>query len=146
MFRLITRSAPVAVLAILLAACASHGSPALDVPVPILQSNVLTADVIGGAGAVPLEQLIADRIPGIELSHSADGRPMLRIRGTTSWWGNREPLYVVDGFPLLNNIGGAPYFNNADIQRLEVLKDAANTSMYGSRGASGVILIETKRR
>src|SRR5262249_17986149 len=102
---------------------------------------------IAGAGAIPIEQLIAERIPGVTLDHGSDGRPMLRIRGTSSSWSNTQPLYVVDGFPLMSMIGGPPmFFNNAGILRLEVLKDASSTAMYGTRGGAGVILIETKKR
>ena len=109
------------------------------------------ADKLGNIPATgaraALEQLIADRVPGVTLDHGYDGRLMLRIRGTTSSWSNAQPLYVVDGFPLMTVIGGSPVvFNTADISRLEVLKDASSTAMYGGRGGAGVILIETKKR
>jgi TonB-dependent SusC/RagA subfamily outer membrane receptor len=151
MLRTITaRSISVAVLLAGLTACAGSravGSSAELLAVPAMSPNVITSKVIASAGVVPIEQLIADRVPGVQLDHSTDGRLSLRIRGTMSWWTNREPLYVVDGFPLMSAIGGAPMiFSSSDIERLEVLKDAASTAMYGDRGAGGVILIETKKR
>ena len=141
---------PVVAIALLaqLTACASaRGIASSPEAVPVLKSNVISADIIANAGAVSLEQLIAERVPGVTLDHGSDGRPMLRIRGTSSWWSNNQPLYVVDGFPLMNVIGGSGMsFNSADISRLEVLKDAGSTAMYGGRGGAGVILIETKKR
>ena len=139
----------IALLAQLTACMSARGTASSSSfqPAPLLTPNVISADVIASAGAVPIEQLIADRVPGVTLDHGTDGRAMLRIRGTTSWWSNTQPLYVVDGFPLMNAIGGPPmFFNSVDIFRLEVLKDAASTSMYGTHGAAGVILIETKKR
>jgi TonB-linked SusC/RagA family outer membrane protein len=65
----------------------------------------------------------------------------IRIRGTATIQGGENPLYVVDGVPV-ENING---INPADIQSMEILKDAASSAIYGSRSANGVILITTKR-
>lgn len=65
-----------------------------------------------------------------------------RIRGAASINGGNEPLFVVDGLPIstgLNNI------NPDEIESFSILKDAAATSLYGSRAANGVVLITTKR-
>ena len=79
------------------------------------------------------------------------------IRGFTTFTGSNQPLYVVDGIPIDNSGGGTPLqsgasasnraidINPEDIENIVVLKDAASTSVYGSRGASGVILITTKK-
>lgn len=67
--------------------------------------------------------------------------PSIRIRGNRSLNASNEPLYVVDGIPR-NTIADIPV---TDIQSIEVLKDAASTAIYGSRGANGVILVTTKR-
>ena len=66
----------------------------------------------------------------------------MRIRGTTSINGS-DPLYVVDGVPL--DGGGLDYLNAADIESIEVLKDAATAAIYGARSAAGVILVTTKK-
>ena len=68
------------------------------------------------------------------------------IRGATSIYGNNEPLYVLDGIPIQPGPGGtlagiSPY----DIESIQVLKDPADTALYGMRGANGVIVIKTKR-
>ncbi len=84
------------------------------------------------------------RAAGVQVQQNS-GQPgsnvSIRIRGTNSIQGNNEPLYVVDGIPL----NGAPtLLSNADIESIEVLKDASATAIYGSRGSNGVVLITTK--
>ncbi len=65
--------------------------------------------------------------------------PTIRIRGVSST-NNTDPLYVVDGIPMSN----AQFINPADVESMQVLKDAASAAIYGSRGANGVIIITTK--
>ena len=80
--------------------------------------------------------------PGIEVQ-SNQGRPgslpSVRIRGVSSISSSTEPLYVIDGIPMSN-----AYVNPADVESIQVLKDAASSAIYGSRGANGVIIITTK--
>ncbi len=87
------------------------------------------------------------RVAGVDIQ-SVGGRPgqqpEIRIRGTRSINADNSPLFVVDGIPLTD--GGTAFdINPQDIASVEILKDAASTSIYGSRGANGVILITTKR-
>ncbi|MEO5817700.1 MAG: SusC/RagA family TonB-linked outer membrane protein [Gemmatimonadaceae bacterium] len=109
-------------------------------------------------------QMLQGRVAGVEMSTN-NGEPgsgvQIRIRGGTSIQASNEPLYVVDGVPLQNETGVAgaatPGVNAAlnrnplntinpnDIESMTVLKDAAATAIYGSRGANGVVLIQTKR-
>jgi TonB-linked SusC/RagA family outer membrane protein len=65
------------------------------------------------------------------------------IRGVRSLTASNEPLYVVDGIPLIS--GGIDNLNPNDIESVDVLKDASATAIYGSRGANGVVIISTKR-
>lgn len=88
-----------------------------------LRGEVAGVNVITGSGA-----------PGSDAT--------IRIRGFGSVNGNQAPLYVVDGAPYSSDISA---INPADIENMTVLKDAAATSIYGSRGANGVILITTKQ-
>ena len=75
-----------------------------------------------------------------------NGGIAVRIRGAVSFSGDTEPLYVVDGQTIEAGPGGALMgINPGDIEKIEVLKDIGSTSMYGSRGANGVIVIRTKR-
>ena len=64
----------------------------------------------------------------------------VRVRGTTSLNTSNDPLYVIDGI-----MSGGLDVNPADIQSIEVLKDASATAIYGSRGANGVVLVTTKK-
>jgi TonB-linked SusC/RagA family outer membrane protein len=91
-----------------------------------------------------IEQTLEGRVSGVRVT-SSSGAPgagsTVRIRGTTSI-NNSQPLYVVDGMPVDN--GGINYLDPNDIQSVQVLKDAASAAIYGTRAASGVILITTK--
>lgn len=92
-----------------------------------------------------IDKALQGRVAGVQIS-SISGAPgagtSIRIRGGNSISADNEPLYVVDGF-----IGGGDLnsINPADIESIEILKDAASTSIYGSRGANGVIMITTKK-
>jgi iron complex outermembrane receptor protein len=109
-------------------------------------------------------QMLSARVAGVQMTQNS-GEPgagaQIRIRGGTSISASNDPLYVVDGVPLQNEstapgAGGVAYnaqlarspinsINPNDIESLTVLKDAAATAIYGSRGANGVVLITTKR-
>ena len=72
---------------------------------------------------------------------SPDGRSQVRIRGVATINGNASPLYVIDGVQVGTD---ASFLNPADIQSMEVLKDASATAIYGAAGANGVVMITTK--
>lgn len=106
----------------------------------------VTSEDIERTPSEPVENLLMARFPGVEVSRSRSGALMIRIRGTTTLLGSNEPLYVLDGVPILSGPdGGLTGINPYDIESIEVLKDPASTAMYGVRGANGVILIKTKR-
>ena len=82
---------------------------------------------------------------GVRVSQNSGtpgSRIEVRIRGGNSLIGNNQPLYVVDGFPVTS---GIDYLNPADIESVDILKDASATAIYGSRGANGVVIITSKR-
>ncbi|MCK4665247.1 SusC/RagA family TonB-linked outer membrane protein, partial [Candidatus Dependentiae bacterium] len=104
------------------------------------------SDVIENQPVVRLDQLLQGKATGVQVT-SNNGAPgsgaTIRIRGVSSISGNNNPLYVLDGFISgtdfnLNNL------NVNDIESIEILKDATALSIYGTRGAAGVILITTK--
>ena len=68
----------------------------------------------------------------------------IRIRGERSLNGGNDPLYVVDGVPLMS-ASGIETLNPRDIESIDILKDASATAIYGSRGANGVVLVTTKQ-
>lgn len=91
-----------------------------------------------------LDQALQGKIAGVQItnvSSEAGSDPKIRVRGTTSISAASDPLVVVDGHPVPD---GLAFVNMADVQSVEVLKDAASAAIYGSRGAGGVILVTTK--
>jgi TonB-dependent SusC/RagA subfamily outer membrane receptor len=96
---------------------------------------------------VPIERYLASRSAGVDIGHAADGSLTVRIRGgSSSTYGNNAPLYIVDGVPFQpSSEGGLSGINPYDIASIKVLKDAADITMYGVRGANGVIVIKTKK-
>jgi TonB-linked SusC/RagA family outer membrane protein len=92
-----------------------------------------------------IAQKLQGRLAGVQINQTTGqpGRGMqVRIRGQLSVSGGSEPLYVVDGFPITGDINS---INPDEIEDITVLKDAASTSLYGSRAANGVVLITTKK-
>lgn len=113
-----------------------------------------------------VDQALQGRIAGVQVTQNSGqpgGAVSIRIRGTNSITGSNEPLYVIDGVPIQgdgqsisgfdwsggangqNRVNPLSTINPNDIARIEVLKDASATAIYGSRAANGVVLITTKR-
>ncbi|GIZ08782.1 TonB-dependent receptor [Flavobacterium sp. UMI-01] len=92
------------------------------------------------------EEALAGRVAGVQVI-AGDGQPgdalNIVIRGNNSINNDNSPLYVIDGFPIEDPDNNA--INPAEIETIDILKDASATSIYGSRGANGVIVITTKR-
>ncbi len=91
-----------------------------------------------------LDQALQGKIAGVtvqNLSSEAGATPKIRVRGLSSVNAGADPLVVVDGHPVPD---GLAFVNMSDVESVEVLKDAASAAIYGSRGATGVILITTK--
>lgn len=133
------------VLAVLLGACASSGGKAKErTQAP---TGTLTADDVerASAGGQPIEHTLDGRVSGVTVTRT-NGGIAVRVRGATSFNSDAQPLYVVDGMPVAAGPGGAlSGINPSDIASIKVLKDAADLTMYGSRGANGVVVITTKR-
>ena len=93
-----------------------------------------------------VEELLAGRVPGLRVLPTPNGGFTIRVRGITTLNGHTEPLYIIDGMPVTLLPGeGLNWLDPAEILRIDVLKDPADTSVYGARGANGVIVIRTKR-
>jgi TonB-dependent SusC/RagA subfamily outer membrane receptor len=111
---------------------------------PAPRSDVTSEDIQRSPGQ-SIEEILKGRVAGVTVTETPGGIAV-RIRGITSLYGNNEPLYVLDGVPIAAGPGGSltgidPY----DIESIKVLKDPADTALYGMRGANGVIVIQTKR-
>jgi TonB-linked SusC/RagA family outer membrane protein len=89
-------------------------------------------------------QSLAGRMAGVQVLQN-EGTPgasiSIRVRGGISITQSNEPLYIIDGFP---NEDGLATLDPADIESVDILKDASSTAIYGARGANGVVLITTK--
>jgi TonB-linked SusC/RagA family outer membrane protein len=127
---------------------------ALEEVVAVGYGTVKKSDLTGSVASVKSEDISA--FPTSNVARSLQGRAagvivqqntgspdspiQIRIRGTNSIMGSNDPLWIIDGFP-----GDQSMLNNADIESIEILKDASATAIYGSRGANGVILVTTKQ-
>ena len=106
----------------------------------------VTAEDIAGQKVTRVEEMIEGRFAGVHVVRTRNGGITLRIRGVSTLMGNSEPLFVIDGMPVHSGPGTALLgINPSDIARIDILKDAGATAIYGSRGANGVVLITTKR-
>nr|WP_121273532.1 TonB-dependent receptor [Pedobacter schmidteae] len=125
--------------------------------------SLVNVDEMQKQPAFSLDVALAGRAPGVMVVKSS-GAPgadaSIRIRGASSVFGVNEPLYVIDGVPIQLGLGNGSEayrstksfqisplasINPEDIERIDILKDASGTAIYGSRGANGVILVTTKR-
>ncbi len=131
-------------------------SRALDEVVVIGYGSVKKSHLTGAVSKVNNEKLdqlplsraddaLVGQVSGVNIAATegeAGSAPTIRIRGTGSMVASSDPLIVVDGLIVDNDFLGSMDMN--DVQSFEILKDAASSAIYGSRGANGVILITTK--
>lgn len=159
--RFVKAAAAFGMAAVMTAACASlsNGEDADPRPsgdeVRVGYGSQDRADVTGAVATVRVEDLgrevtsledLFRGLAGVTVRRLGDGGISLRIRGAPSFSSSGEPLYVINGVPIHAPAGQALMGVSAkDITRIDVLKDAGATAIYGSRGANGVVLIFTKR-
>ncbi len=132
-----------------------ENSELLDEVVVVGYQTVRKADLTGAVSVVSTKTLetssdtdpmraLQGKVPGMTIT--ADGSPSgtgsVRIRGIGSFNASQDPLFVIDGVPTTATLNS---LNMNDIESMQVLKDAASASIYGSRAANGVIIITTKR-
>ena len=128
----------------------------MDEVIVVAYGTTKKSQFTGSAATISAEKLekrvatnvvnsLAGQLPGVQI-RSTDGSPnaqsSIRVRGFTSLYAENNPLIIVDGAPYTGNLSS---INQQDIESFTVLKDAAATSLYGSRAANGVILITTKK-
>ena len=126
-------------------------------------SQIKSEDLMSGA-QIGAAQSLTGKIAGVDVKES-DGAPgsgvSITVRGANSFTTSSQPLYIVDGIPFGTDPNGVPasdandgqnqsqnplsMINPNDIEKIEVLKDASATAIYGSRGANGVVIITTKK-
>jgi TonB-linked SusC/RagA family outer membrane protein len=139
-------------------------------------TGAVTSVNLSKTGELPMvavDQILSGRASNVQINQSsgqAGAGSNIRIRGGNSLIGTNQPLFVIDGFPIIsdndafaagnvqgltngasgnpsqqNSNGALNWLNPSDIQSIEVLKDASATAIYGSRGGNGVIIITTKK-
>lgn len=128
---------------------------ALDEVVAVGYGTTRRRDVTGSVASVKADELskvptsdvsqaLAGRVAGVQVTQS-EGQPgagvSIRVRGGISITQSNEPLYIIDGFPSED---GMSTIDPADIESIDILKDASSTAIYGARGANGVVVITTK--
>ncbi|MBC7937624.1 MAG: TonB-dependent receptor [Rhizobacter sp.] len=106
--------------------------------------STLGGEEVVAAKAQSVQETMQGRVAGVDVRRG-NGRPgsdmVIEIRGANSIYGGTQPLYVVDGIVM----GNINEINPSDIDRIDVLKDASSTAIFGSRGANGVVIVTTKR-
>ncbi|WP_159471176.1 TonB-dependent receptor [Dyadobacter sp. 3J3] len=129
---------------------------ALNEVVVIAYGTQKKADVTGAVTSISASEIkdipvtqfaqkLQGKTPGVQISQTTGvpgGGMSIRIRGAASISGSSQPLYVVDGFPIVGDISN---INPDEIETFSILKDASATALYGSRASNGVVLITTKR-
>lgn len=127
----------------------------LDEVVVVGYQTMKKADLTGSVSVVNTKSLetsadtdpmraLQGKVPGMTITAngSPSGAGSVRIRGIGSFNASQDPLFVIDGVPTTATLNS---LNMNDIESMQVLKDAASASIYGSRAANGVIIITTKK-
>ena len=141
----------------------------LEEVVAVGYGSVKKSDLTGSVGSVKVDELkknpvtsldqsLQGRVAGVQvvqLSAQPGGNTLFRVRGGNSIYAGNEPLYVIDGMQVNSSenfswlsapsVNALSSLNPNDIESIEILKDASATSIYGAKGANGVVLITTKR-
>ena len=130
----------VAIVVGVTAACAGHARRDAG------DRNTVTAKDLEANPSEPIEKVLQAKVPGVWVTRTPDGSIAIQLRGSSSFYGETQPLYVIDGVPIAPGPNGALQgVNPHDIESIKVLKDPADTAMYGMRGANGVIVVTTKK-
>jgi TonB-dependent SusC/RagA subfamily outer membrane receptor len=139
--------------AIIGSGCSRNGAP-VSQPSPADERTnrttsvgTLNAEDIDRVRHGRIEEVLEGQVAGLQVLRLPNGEYSLRIRGVNTLRGNAEPLIVLDGMPISqrNTRMALAGINPRDVASVHVLKDAGSTSIYGMRGANGVIVINTKR-
>ncbi|NBB85161.1 MAG: TonB-dependent receptor plug domain-containing protein [Bacteroidetes bacterium] len=147
MATLLARSIPMLLLLVgpfLLVGCGSTGG-ATDAEIDAQQRSEVTGENLKTAKArsQKVEQLLIGRVAGVRVEELPGGGIRVTIRGPGTIYGDTSPLYIVDGMPVESQGGGLWGINPRDVESIRVLKNPADTAIYGVRGMNGVVLIRT---
>lgn len=140
------RLASAALCVVVSLACSRKGGSA---PSPAASPNStpdVTAKDIAQTPSLSPEEILRGKTSGVTVERGPDGGLLIRIRGTSTFGPDQQPLFIVDGVPATpSSTGSILGLNAQDIESIKVLKDAASLAMYGVRAGNGVIVIKTKK-
>ena len=132
-------------------ACGGSGGSGTRTPSPEPRpidagANAVSGEDMRATNVQSIEEYLNGRVPGLQAVRDQAGRLSLRIRGNAS--AESEPLLIIDGTQVQQGGNGDALrnLNPREIARIEVLKDASQTAMYGSRGANGVVIIRLRKK
>jgi len=151
------RALPLAVLAVYAIGCAHPNAAvrqdqvsdttklAADTSHPANGTTVMSVkDRVGPNESITMA--LIGNVAGLQVTEIANGGLSIRIHGPCSFLASCEPLYILDGTPIQPGpTGSFSWLNPHDVESIEVLKDPAQTALYGVRGGNGVIIIKTKQ-
>lgn len=138
----------------------SAREPQAPLPVDTLDNRYISSVLEKGSGAVRslgpdeiarlrvkrVEELLAGRVPGLRVLPTSTGGFTVSLHGVSTVNGRAQPLFIIDGVPVTLLPGEAlTWLDPMEILHIDLLKDPAETSVYGARGANGVVVIRTKR-
>jgi TonB-dependent SusC/RagA subfamily outer membrane receptor len=136
-------------VAAILSACSGNKAetaPSPTRPAASTDASTVTRDEVERTPRESVEKYLEGRVAGVVVGQAPGGGLAVRIRGASSFQTSEGPLYILDGLPIQTGPNGTLVgVNPYDIESIKVLKDPADTAMYGVRGANGVIIIKTKR-
>jgi TonB-dependent SusC/RagA subfamily outer membrane receptor len=122
--------------------------PAAARPAATGAVQALATDTLGGRHVADVAEMLQGRVPGLQVIRLGNGDISLRIRQNDSILSTGEPLLILDGAPVAEqNLSLVlRQLNPNEIDTIDVLRDVASTSVYGEKGAHGVIIIRMKRK
>jgi TonB-dependent starch-binding outer membrane protein SusC len=133
------------VSALVLGCSHQHGATGTEpAPAPVrADPTTVSTEEQARSGATSLDQILAGRLSGVLVTSAPGGGIIVRFAGPTSFYSGQEPLFVIDGVPMDVQHGTLTWLNAHDVESIRALK-GADASLYGVRGANGVIVIKTK--
>lgn len=134
---------------LVLAACAHRTQGATDAatnppaPPPTPKPNEVSTSEQARSNARTLEQILAGRISGVNVTPAPGGGIIVRMVSPQTFYGGSDPLFVIDGTPVEVHGGTLSWLAPSDVESIRAVK-GADATIYGVRGANGVIVIKTK--
>lgn len=119
-------------------------APGPEAAAPPPPGTTVTSDDLARQGASSLDQMLQGKLSGVTVTSAAGGGIVVRMVGPTSFYSGQEPLFVIDGIPTDVTQGRLNFIDPHDIEYIRAYKDPSHTSLYGVRGANGVIEVKTK--